>query len=265
MGELKKRIIAGFCLAPLIILIFYFLPPALFFIFLVLVALAATIEVMSISKVEERVLLSALVVCSALPLYIKSYAVYVLWLFLSVLIYFTVRVFVIRSFRPDLYSDIIKGLAVLVFTEIFIVLPLVYFYFLKGINRFLPFIVLFSIWASDTTAYFFGKGFGKRFLAPHISPKKTIEGLLGAVVGSMVVIVLSFEITGLGISESLLVGALTGVLGQIGDMFESVGKRFCQVKDSSGLIPGHGGILDRIDSFIFTTPFLYHYITGIRL
>jgi len=265
VGELKKRIIAGICLAPLIVLIFYFLPPALFFIFLVIVALAATIEVLSISMVRERILISALVACSSLPLYIKSYEVYILWIILSVLIYFAVRVFVMRSSIQGVYGDIIKGMTVIVFIEIFIVLPLVYFYFLKGINTYLPFIVLFSIWASDITAYFFGKGFGRRPLAPHISPKKTIEGLLGAATGSMVVMVLSFKITGLGIYESILVGALTGVLGQMGDIFESVGKRFCDVKDSSGLIPGHGGILDRIDSFIFTTPFLYHYITGIRL
>lgn len=265
MGELKKRIIAGVCLTPLIVLVFYLLPPALFFIFLVVIAFIATLEVLNMAMVKERVLLSFLVLCSAFPLYIRSYELYIMWVIFSILVYFATRVFLIRSQSQRLYRDIMRAMVVLIFSEIFIMLPLIYFYFLKGINRYLPFIALFSIWASDTTAYFFGRFLGRRPLAPHISPKKTVEGLLGAAIGSMIVIGLSGRITGLGIPESLLVGALIGVLGQIGDMFESTGKRLCEVKDSSGLIPGHGGILDRIDSFIFTTPFLYHYITGIRL
>lgn len=264
MGELKKRIIAGVCLAPAIVLIFYFLPSLLFFIFLVIIAILATIEVLKIAMVKERVLISFLVLCSAFPLYLKSYEVYVMWAILSVLIYLVLRVFLIRSYKQGLYGDIVRGIVVLIFSEIFIMLPMTYFYFLKEINKYLPFIVLFSIWASDITAYFFGKGFGRRPLAPHISPKKTVEGLIGAIIGSMIILGLSGSITGLGLMESIFVGGLMGILGQMGDMFESTGKRLCEVKDSSGLIPGHGGILDRIDSFIFTTPFLYHYIAGIR-
>ena len=111
---------------------------------------------------------------------------------------------------------------------------------------------------------FVGKAFGKRPLVPRISPKKTYEGLFGAILGSMMVIILSHRVMGVGILESVLLGGIIGMLAQIGDVFESVGKRICDVKDSSSLIPGHGGILDRIDSFIFTTPFIYHYLTGIK-
>jgi phosphatidate cytidylyltransferase len=69
----------------------------------------------------------------------------------------------------------------------------------------------------------------------------------------------------MGILETVIVGATIGILTQMGDILESAGKRVCAIKDSSRLIPGHGGILDRIDSFIFTAPFLYHYLTGVKI
>jgi phosphatidate cytidylyltransferase len=80
----------------------------------------------------------------------------------------------------------------------------------------------------------------------------------------MIVMALSSKLMGTGITESIIMGGLIGLLGQIGDIFETVGKRVCDVKDSSSLLPGHGGILDRIDSLIFTAPFVYHYFTGIK-
>jgi phosphatidate cytidylyltransferase len=125
-----------------------------------------------------------------------------------------------------------------------------------------PIILLLTIWASDTSAYFMGKTFGKRLLAPRISPKKTFAGLFGALFGGAVLTLAFGRMLGMDIIESIVVGSMIGLLGQLGDIFESIAKRVYGVKDSSALIPGHGGMLDRIDSFLFSTPFLYHYLSG---
>ena len=173
----------------------------------------------------------------------------------------------IETAAPDGHSanrDLGLTLSVLLASEVFLVLPLFYLYRLKEVTYYLPLILLLIIWASDTAAYLLGKTMGRHKLVPVISPKKTYEGLLGAVLGAMLVTLLFHDKMEIGIPESIILGALIGVLGQLGDILESVGKRVWKVKDSSGLIPGHGGILDRIDSFLFTTPLVYHYLMGFK-
>ena len=86
--------------------------------------------------------------------------------------------------------------------------------------------------------------------------------MFGALFGGAVLTLAFGKILGMDMLESIVVGAMTGFLGQLGDIFESIAKRVYNVKDSSALIPGHGGMLDRIDSFLFSTPFLYHYLAG---
>lgn len=265
MGELKKRVIAGLCLGPFIVGLFFFLPPELFYIFLAIIVLLATIEATNIAMVKERVLIGVLALISSVLLYLRYNGIYTMWIMCSVFIYFILKAFVFKNYESGVYTDIARGVVVLLFSEVFIVIPLVYFYFLKRLNVYLPLIVLCSIWTSDIFAYFLGKSFGKRPLVPHISPKKTLEGLFGAVLGSTIVVLSTMKLTGFGVFESIWVGIAMGLLGQGGDIFESTWKRLCGIKDSSALIPGHGGILDRIDSFIFTTPFLYHYIVVFKM
>ncbi|MCX7966272.1 MAG: phosphatidate cytidylyltransferase [Syntrophorhabdaceae bacterium] len=265
MGELKKRVIAGLCLGPFIFILFYLLPDKFLFVFLAIISFLATIETVNLAMAKERVFIGICVLISFFSLYGGNYSIFVIWVMCSIFLYFTLKAFVSKNYASNVYIDIARGMIAIIFSEIFIVIPLVHFYFLRKLNVFFPLITLFAIWASDTVAYFFGKGFGRRALIPRISPKKTIEGLFGAVAGSIVVILSTIKITGFGILESISVGAAMGLLGQMGDIFESTWKRLCEVKDSSGLIPGHGGILDRLDSFIFTTPFLYHYIAGFKI
>ena len=113
----------------------------------------------------------------------------------------------------------------------------------------------------DTAAYYVGRSIGRRPLAPQISPKKTREGFIGAMVGSTLGALIAhlWFYQRLPLGHVLPVGLLLGVTGAVGDLAESVVKRACQVKDSSQLFPGHGGIFDRTDNLLLASPVLYHY------
>ena len=115
-------------------------------------------------------------------------------------------------------------------------------------------------WGSDTSAYFVGRKFGKTKLAPRISPKKTLEGAAGGLAGSVLcAVIISFFVPALPVSDAIALAVIAGVAGQGGDLFESVLKRSSGVKDSGGILPGHGGLLDRVDALVFTAPATWAY------
>jgi phosphatidate cytidylyltransferase len=116
--------------------------------------------------------------------------------------------------------------------------------------------VLTTVWAGDTLAYFAGRAFGRHPLHPAVSPKKTIEGAVGGLVGSAaggvgVVVLLGLP---MGLLPAIGVSLLAGLVAQMGDLAESVLKRSAGVKDSGAILPGHGGMLDRIDGVLFALP-----------
>jgi phosphatidate cytidylyltransferase len=127
--------------------------------------------------------------------------------------------------------------------------------------------ILLIIVASDTSAYFIGRAIGKHFFAPSISPKKTWEGSIGGLICSIIIAVVFGFVFSLPIAywHMILLGAIINIFTQLGDLVESLLKRNTGVKDSSNLIPGHGGVLDRMDSFIFTGIIAYYYITTVIL
>ena len=117
-------------------------------------------------------------------------------------------------------------------------------------------------WAGDIGAYYVGRGLGRHRLAERISPKKTWEGAAGSVVASVLIAggyLLRF-VSGLAISQVLAVTVAANVAGQLGDLAESAMKRGANVKDSGTLLPGHGGMLDRVDSTLFALPVVYAYL-----
>ncbi|MNI15546.1 Phosphatidate cytidylyltransferase [compost metagenome] len=119
--------------------------------------------------------------------------------------------------------------------------------------------MLAAIWSSDAGAYFTGRRFGKNKLWPVISPNKTIEGAIGGIVLAIVVsIIFALLSEGLlGIGRAVLLGISAAIVGQMGDLIQSAYKRVYGIKDSGKLLPGHGGILDRCDSWITVFPFVH--------
>jgi phosphatidate cytidylyltransferase len=138
-----------------------------------------------------------------------------------------------------------------------------YFILLRGMEHgnYILFYLFMVIWSGDIAAYYVGKTIGKRPLAPRISPGKTLEGsgggLVGSVVGGVAAQQLFFD--ALPLSHCLIMALLCAIMGQIGDLAESLFKRRAGVKDSGSLIPGHGGVLDRLDSLMFAGPTFYIY------
>ena len=130
-------------------------------------------------------------------------------------------------------------------------------------GEWLIFFLLLVTWASDTGAYYVGTLYGRHRLAPTISPKKTVEGLVG---GFFVAVIVAYaarwwflpELSGL---DCLILATLLTITGLWGDLTESAMKRSVGMKDSGGILPGHGGMLDRLDSLLFTAPVFYYYVT----
>ncbi|MGC2696857.1 MAG: phosphatidate cytidylyltransferase [Candidatus Angelobacter sp.] len=150
-------------------------------------------------------------------------------------------------------------------------------------NEYLIIFILFSVWGGDTAAYYVGKNFGRHKLAPAVSPNKSWEGAVASALASVAIAILVFhwrvaingwftpeskpdiyEPMGFGLPHIIVLGLLTNVAAQFGDLFESALKRGAGVKDSGTLLPGHGGMLDRIDALLFAIPVVWYYaqLTG---
>lgn len=142
--------------------------------------------------------------------------------------------------------------------------PLSFAVRLHGLGQQGPWLLLFALvitWVGDTVAYFVGRAIGKHPLARHLSPKKTWEGSLASFLGSLAVGAAFRHWLNVPVPALLAMAALGNVAGQAGDLLESAYKRSAGVKDSGGLLPGHGGVLDRIDALILAIPVVWYYWT----
>lgn len=157
-------------------------------------------------------------------------------------------------------ADVLPALAASSAALLFIAWPFSYLARLDGTLPSGPVLVLFAlaiVWAGDSVAYFTGKSIGRIKMAPAISPKKTWEGAAGNIVGSLIIGFLFARLQGGNLGAWLITAALANIAGQIGDLIESTYKRGAGVKDSGAMLPGHGGMLDRIDSLIFAAPVVW--------
>jgi phosphatidate cytidylyltransferase len=151
---------------------------------------------------------------------------------------------------------------------ILIALPLTFAVRLHGIREEGPVILLFVLvitWVGDTAAYFVGRAIGKHKLAPVLSPNKSWEGSIASILGSLLVAAVFAKWLTVPLSHLLAMAAVGNFAGQAGDLLESAYKRSAGVKDSGSLLPGHGGVLDRIDALILAIPVVWYYWIWIYL
>lgn len=260
------RIISALILIPLVLLVIFQSNYSIFFAFTLLFLVMASLEWSKLFGFSSWMRFIFLVFVMLITLVIYGLEMFnfslpyeqvfqlsfVCWLFLSCLV---------------VYYNIYQMAAVFSFIKIKLVA------FMLGIIMFIPFflsliylkqnnqeplllIILFMVWAIDSGAYFVGKAFGRHKLIPQVSPGKTIEGLLGAglFLFAFISIIYYFEYIQLSVYQCVLYSIVILYLATFGDLLESMLKRIMDVKDSGNLIPGHGGILDRIDSLLAVLP-----------
>ena len=129
----------------------------------------------------------------------------------------------------------------------------------------LVWLMFIGTWASDTFAYFVGSAIGRHKLCPSISPNKTIEGFVGSLAGTTATIVAVGSFISVPTETAAILGLGIAVFATLGDLVESVFKRYVGIKDSGNIIPGHGGVLDRFDSVLFTAPLVYYFSEILRI
>ena len=187
---------------------------------------------------------------------------------ITAIIPISILVLFVRVILSDLKLNL-KDIAITFFGICYIVLFLLFAPIIRenlANGKILIWFVFFSSWGTDVFAYLVGKNFGKHKFTK-VSPNKSIEGCIGGIVGATAIIlvytIVCNNVFGLSIDYyyAVLVAILLSCLSQIGDLAASSIKRYCEIKDYSNLIPGHGGMLDRIDSVIFVLPFAYFLLT----
>ncbi len=242
MGNLAKRLISASVLGSVVILGIIYLPPQILKVFVAAITGLASWEALNLLS-KKGVNLSP-VLGGFLGFVFSLLVLNHLWLLAVFLIFLYSFYLAAKKWNLDILTLTTFGLVYTVFFVSSLGL-------LIDIDKNLLFVLFATVWTGDTAAYLVGKAIGKHKLSPKISPNKTWEGAIGSFLAS----VLAGGVVAywLGFKTFLPAIFLVAILMQIGDLFESFIKRQVRVKDSSNLIPGHGGILDRIDGLIFAS------------
>ncbi len=263
-----KRVATAFLLIPLVLVVVLFAPRL---IILAVVAALTLLALMEYNRITARIFdgkgfsLLALIIGLLLTLcvYITGEVISAVFLMAALFIF----LFTALSAPADMRSSVQEA-AFKTAGLIYISLPLSYFILLADAPRGRLWILFFLIviWCNDSLAYVFGRAFGRHKLCPSISPGKTIEGALGGLLSGVVAALVFNALSPLtGYGAVVLLALITGCLGIAGDLFESILKRGAGVKDSGTLLPGHGGILDRIDSLLFSLPVIYILAISLKI
>jgi phosphatidate cytidylyltransferase len=259
-----KRWVTGVIAVPILFSIIYFGPEPVFSGFILLVTAVAVLEYNRLvfgqaGGAEKRALilfglLTPLAAAMAGPAAILAVAV------LSTLLVFVLTLFGVKEDALEL-----NPIARYVLGYLYLPVMLSHFILLRGGDKGVIwiFFVIVLAFSGDIAAYYVGRNFGRRKLMPLVSPGKTVEGLLGLAAGSVAgcLIYRHFFLPEVPAAHIAVIGLAGGVFGQLGDLFESLIKRASGAKDSGEILPGHGGILDRLDCLLFIVPFVYYYRT----
>ena len=262
---LRKRVISATIMVPVVLAAVYL--GGFYFLSLVfLVALLAGYEYLRMMR-EKDFAPSYLCGLMLISLFIAD-AQWPQWgLLLWGMTLFPLALLILEVFRGNRPGALLNwGLAVA--GGAYIGLSLSHFVRLRAMDRGMYWLLLalLGTWICDTGAYFVGRGLGRHPFFPKISPKKTLEGAIGGgISGVVTVVLLGYYMLGLGIAWGIILGLLVVFGATFGDLAESVIKRQVGVKDSGTLIPGHGGMLDRIDSLLLVVPLVYFFANVIIL
>ncbi|WP_297518814.1 phosphatidate cytidylyltransferase [uncultured Clostridium sp.] len=166
------------------------------------------------------------------------------------------------------YTFIDSGITMLGFIYVGVLFSFIYLVNKMSGGEYLVWLIFLASWFCDTAAYYAGRTFGKHKLCPKVSPKKTIEGSIGGIIGAAVAcgvfgyfMMSTGRIVDIALYNYIVIGLICGVFCQFGDLVASSIKRYAGIKDYSKLIPGHGGILDRFDSILFSGTVVFFYLT----
>ncbi len=259
---IKERIITALIALPLLIAFIYFANTFVFSVFILAVSSLGLNEFYRLALPSELWVERKVATLSGSALVaVIAFGGPTLALPALVALFLFIALFYL--FRFDDISRVAGHLALTCAGFFYVSLLIVHVALLRNIEfgRGWIFFVLLAIMACDSAAYFTGSSLGRRKLYPAVSPKKSVEGALGGVAGSVVaaLVVKFWFFPALGLVDCFVLGVLLAIVGQLGDLFESLLKRSFDVKDSGSLIPGHGGILDRLDSLLFAFPLAYYY------
>ncbi len=250
-----KRLIVAAVLLPLIYLYIMYLPSGYFFVLLLSISVLAMSEFYSMYRVAGIFKYA----CLLLGILILSVSYFSKDLLFDVII---ISIMAIMGMRLFFKRDPVFSLSDISH-------PVVGLLYIPGLCSFQaqirqigPEWIIFlyaTVWSSDSLAYYIGKGIGKRKLYKEVSPNKTVAGAGGSVIGGVIgaLLLKAALVPQLAVSSAVFIGIMVGIISIIGDLVESMFKRDAGVKDSGVIIPGHGGILDKIDGALFAGPMLY--------
>jgi phosphatidate cytidylyltransferase len=254
------RVLSALVLLPLVIGTIWFLPPWATLLLAAVAAVLAYVEYVGIARalgarVADSTGLAVVLICLAVGAGPAAVEI----LLMAALI--VIGAIAVSTARPG--PGILMDAGASMFAPIYLGMPLGALAAVRAQanGREAVLLLLAVIVISDSAQYYTGRAFGRRPLAPTISPKKTVEGAIGGMVfGTLAMVVGGSRAFQSPIWMLALLGAAISLLGIVGDLFESLLKRGADMKDSSQLIPGHGGVLDRIDSWLFAAPVYYTFV-----